>query len=147
MAAIGEQFGAVGNFIAGADLSAKENYFVKIDSAGKVVVAGAGNKSVGVVQEGGGNIANGDVAVVYSGIVRVIAGATVAAGELVTSTSAGKATPLTALTATVPGTGTTVTSSSAQPAMTIAGGLLPSEANGIALSGGGDGEFIYIKLI
>lgn len=141
-----EQFVAVASLKAGADLSAKAAYIVKLNSDGEAVLASTGEKAFGVIQEGGENVENSQVAVVYNGIVRVLAGGSITAGQSVTSNSAGKAVAVTTLTATVPGSGTTVTSSSAQPAMTLAGGLLPQNILGIALTGGGDGDYIYVKL-
>ena len=143
---IGEQFLGVASLKAGADLSAKESYFIKVNSDGEAVLASTGNKALGVIQEGGGNVENSFVSVVYSGIVRVLAGGTVAAGDLVTSNSAGKAIAVSTLTATTPAGATGVTSSGAQPAMTLAGGILPQEINGVALTGGGDGEYIHVAL-
>lgn len=144
--ALAEQFVAVASLKAGADLSAKEGYIVKINSDGEAVLASTGEKAVGVIQEGGGNVENSQVAVVYSGIVRVIAGGTVTAGQSIASNSAGKAVTVTSLTATVPAGATGVTSSGAQPAMTLAGGLLPQNIVGVALSGGADGEYINVLL-
>lgn len=49
-----------------------------------------------------------------------------------------------ALTATVPAGETAVASSSAQPAMTLAGGLLPVDTHGIIWVGGADGANIEV---
>jgi hypothetical protein len=49
-----------------------------------------------------------------------------------------------ALTATVPAGATAVDSSSAQPAMTLAGGLMPVEKKGLIWAGGADGAAIEV---
>jgi hypothetical protein len=141
-----EQFVGVASLKAGADLSAKECYFVKVNSDGEAVLAGNGNKALGVIQEGGGAVENSWLSVVYSGIVRVLAGGTIAAGDSVTSNAAGKAIAVTTLTATTPTGAVAVLSSGAQPAMTLAGGTLPQEINGIALTGGDEDDYIYVAL-
>lgn len=42
------------SFLAAADLSAKRYYAVKLDTAGKIVLAGAGEGSIGILQRGEG---------------------------------------------------------------------------------------------
>jgi hypothetical protein len=76
-------------YIAGADLSASENLFVKLDS-GKVVVATAGtDKIVGVLYKGGK--ADTAVTVQKYGTAKVKASAEILAGAYVTATTGGKA--------------------------------------------------------
>lgn len=75
---------------ANTDLSTKQYYFVDLDSDGDVVVAGAGNTFVGVL--GNKPSAAGQAAeVMFSGVVPVVCGGTVAAGAPVKSDSNGKA--------------------------------------------------------
>lgn len=71
---------------AGADLSAKQYYFVKI-SNGTVVVAGDGEHAIGVLQNKpeSGRAAN----VCVAGVTKVAIGATVAAGAAIASGSTG----------------------------------------------------------
>lgn len=108
---------------------------------------GASAKALGVTPENDSIPANTPGTVTMRGIVWVEASAAISVGDPVSSTSTGKAVTVAAVTATVPGSGTDVTSSSAQPAMTIAGGKLPVAINGWALDEATtDGDFIRIKL-
>ncbi len=75
---------------AAADLSAKQYFFGAIDSSGEFAVAGAGAQVDGVIQNEPD--AQGKATTVgISGVSKVLAGGTVAAGELVASDSAGEA--------------------------------------------------------
>jgi len=75
---------------AGADLSAKQFYFVEQASTGKVTVCNAlGEKALGVVQNNPGNLQAANVAV--QGVTKVIAGGTLVPGDLVNVSAAGKA--------------------------------------------------------
>jgi hypothetical protein len=75
--------------IAGADLSGKQYYFVKLDGAGKAVVStAAGAKVVGVLQNKPVSGAAATVAVL--GKTKAIVGASVTAGDLIMTDSAGK---------------------------------------------------------
>ncbi|MBV6342681.1 DUF2190 family protein, partial [Candidatus Magnetobacterium casensis] len=89
------------------------------------------------------------ISVALPGSVKVIvAGAAVTAGVAVVSDANGKAVPATMLSATVPGSGTTVTSSSAQPTMTIVGSETPQHINGYALdAASGIDELIRILVV
>lgn len=121
-----------------------KNLFVMPDGN----VAGANKRALGVCEV---DTPLGEYApVITDGIALVLSGAAITVTDeavAVVSNSAGKAIAATALSATVPGSGTTVTSSSAQPAMTIAGSLLPQAILGYALdSAGGADELIRIKL-
>lgn len=108
---------------------------------------GAGDKALGVTPENDSIPANTAGTCTIRGIVWVEASAAITLGDNVGSTATGKAVTIAALTATVPGSGTDVTSSSAQPAMTMAGGKLPDETNGWALdAASADGDFIRVKL-
>lgn len=71
--------------------------------------------------------------VITHGIALCTSGGSFSAGAALVSDAAGKAVAATTLSATVPSTGTPVTSSSAQPAMTIAGSVLPQVIVGYAL--------------
>jgi len=74
--------------IAGQDLSTKQYYAVKVDTNGQAVLAGAGENSVGVVQ----NVpASGQTATVMTlGISPVVYGASITAGSNVTPDANGK---------------------------------------------------------
>jgi hypothetical protein len=79
---------------AGADLSSKQYYFVKVNTDSQVVVAGDGEAAVGVLQtkpDAAGRA--GQVAI--GGITKVLIGATLAAGDSVASDGNGKAAPAT----------------------------------------------------
>lgn len=80
--------------LAAADLSSSLNLFAKIDAAGKIAVAGNGDKVIGSIAE----VATaGNPATVWMGpVVKVKAGAAVAAGARVQSDAAGKAVTLSA---------------------------------------------------
>jgi hypothetical protein len=75
---------------AGADLSAKQYYIVKLDSDRAYVLAAAGtDKIMGVLQN---KPTSGKTCLVYNrGKVPVIAGDTIAIGDLLTSNGDGKA--------------------------------------------------------
>jgi len=75
--------------LAGADLSAKKYYIVKLDSAGAVVLAAAATDAiVGVLQN---KPQSGEAAVyAFGGTTKVILGGTVAVGAWVTSDGNGK---------------------------------------------------------
>lgn len=74
--------------IAAADLSAKQYYAVKIDSNGKVALAGAGESAIGILQN---NPAEGQTAaVMLSGETYAVFGGTVAAGANLTPDANGK---------------------------------------------------------
>lgn len=75
--------------VAAADLSAKQYYFVKVDTAGKAAVCGAGEKAIGVVQ----NAPTAGVAstVMVLGVTQVVASAAIAYGANVASTATGTA--------------------------------------------------------
>ena len=77
------------SFLTAADLSEKRYYAVKLDSAGKIVLAGAGEASIGILQRGEGT---GKVCpVMMLGISYAILGAAVATpGTNLTPDAAGK---------------------------------------------------------
>jgi hypothetical protein len=76
------------SFVAGADLSAKQFCGVKINSAGQLVAANATDlNQVGILQD---KSTSGQTAQVrYDGISKAKAGATVAAGDRVTTDANG----------------------------------------------------------
>lgn len=128
--------------LAAADLG--KNLF--IDAVG--AVCGANKKALGVTEL---DTKSGEYAgVITHGIALVLSGGAITVTDepvAVASDAAGKAVAATVLSATVPGTGTTVTSSSAQPAMTMAGSVTPQAINGYALdSAGGANELIRVLL-
>jgi hypothetical protein len=86
--------------VAGADLSAKQYYFVKINTSGEAVLcAAATDKPIGVLQN---DPASGEEAVItVVGGSKVVASASIDEGALIGTTAAGKAG------AKVPGTDTT----------------------------------------
>ena len=80
-------------FIAGADLSAKQYYFVKLDAsnANEVVLAGAGEEAIGILTN---TPASGEAAevTVSGGSYLSIADATIAIDSMVKSDAAGQGT-------------------------------------------------------
>jgi hypothetical protein len=74
--------------LAGADLSTKQHYAVKVDATGKAVLAALGEHAIGVLQNKPGN---GQAATIrILGATKMVAGGAVAAGALVTPNAAGK---------------------------------------------------------
>ncbi len=74
---------------AGADLSTKQFFAVKVDTDGDVVLAGAGEVAVGILQDK--PAADGRAATVADGgVSKCVFGATVAPGALVMSDANGK---------------------------------------------------------
>lgn len=83
--------------LAGADLSSSQYHFVKLDTNGEVVLSGAGEDAIGVLQN---KPADGQAATVrVGGLSKVVAGAAITAGARVASDASGKA--KTAVAATV----------------------------------------------
>ena len=77
---------------AGADLSAKQYFFVKIDGDGDVVLAGNGENAIGVLQNAP---ASGEAAnIAVAGVSKVIIGDTTSldSGVVISSDANGKAT-------------------------------------------------------
>lgn len=74
---------------AAADLSAKQYYFVKVDTSGKIALAAAATDAiVGVLQN---TPASGEQATYrFGGTAKIVLGGTVDEGEWVTSDSNGK---------------------------------------------------------
>ena len=76
---------------AGADLSAKQYFFVKIDTDGDVVLAGDGQNAIGILQNAP---ASGEAAsVAISGVSKIVIGTTgtLDSGSVISSDADGKA--------------------------------------------------------
>ena len=119
--------------------------FVKMSAASTVILATSGSQVEGIVQSIG---ASGDVVpVAISGeyLVEVGSGG-ITLGDDVMSDGTGKAVVLTALSATVPTGATPVTSTGANPAMTMAGGALPSKKAGVAVDTAAENGFARIRI-
>lgn len=120
------------SFEAAADLSGKQYYGVKVDTDGKIALAGAGVFSIGVLQD---KPASGKFGTVRcQGVTKLLAGGTVDEGDLVALDSAGKGVTATKTTVNTSDTGA---SSDA---------VVGSNVLGICLKGGGDGEYISVLL-
>lgn len=79
-----------GNLVAGADLSALQYTFVKLDTAGKVVAASvAGEKVIGVLQNK--PTAGQPCEIVHMGLCAVLAGAAIASTGTIMTNASGKA--------------------------------------------------------
>ena len=75
---------------AGADLSAKQYYFVKVNSSGNAVLcAAATDAPIGVLQNA--PISGAEASVLVVGGTKLVAGAAIAAGIKIGTDSAGKA--------------------------------------------------------
>ncbi|MBU0473104.1 MAG: DUF2190 family protein [Bacteroidetes bacterium] len=120
-----EQLTLITSITAAATLT--KNLFVGFDGA----LCSADAKALGVCNAD--TLIGEQMPISVSGIALVYSGGAVTVGTSVSSDSAGKAVASTVLSATVPSTGTAVTSSSAQPEMDIAGSVLPQAINGFAL--------------
>lgn len=80
-----------------SDLSAKQYFFVKHDSSEEVVIAGAGDKCIGILQDApNGSSAEKTASVRVLGLSKLKISATVAMGEYLKSDGDGKGTPATA---------------------------------------------------
>src|ERR1044072_2616129 len=73
---------------AGADLSGKLFYCVKVDTDEDIILAGAGEACLGIIREAA--VQDKPVTVQYGGIAKVIAGAAFNAGVLLAADSGGK---------------------------------------------------------
>lgn len=79
----------LGTRVAGSDLSAKQFLFVKVAASNTVAVSGAGELSLGVLQN---KPVSGEAAeIMVSGVTKVWSSAAVLEGAVVTPDSAGKA--------------------------------------------------------
>jgi hypothetical protein len=75
--------------VAGADLSTKQYYAVKLNSSAAAVLAGAGEFAVGILQNNPGNGQAASIATVGA-ISKAIAGGSITAGATVAVDSSGK---------------------------------------------------------
>ena len=92
--------GMTASFQAGGDLSAKQYYFVKLNSSGQVVIiAATTDKPIGILQNAPAS--GGTAEVMFYGISKVSADADLAIGDQVGASSDGQAA------AYAPGTDTT----------------------------------------
>jgi hypothetical protein len=80
------------HFLAGADLSTKQYYFVE-NPAGVTVANAVTDVPVGVLQDKP-DAAGEDAEVCIFGFTKLVAGGNVAAGDLISTTTAGKAVTL-----------------------------------------------------
>jgi hypothetical protein len=125
-----QQNGTDITLVAGADLSAKQFYAVKVNSSGQAVTAGAGEAAIGIVQN---DPASGQAgAIRVAGVSKAVAGGNVTAGAQVAANADGKI-----VTATAGRTNTNDAGSTTDA-------LIGSNVIGVALSGGADGEVISI---
>jgi len=89
----------------------------------------------------------GDVYIVTHGCVIVEAGGAIAVGDWVITDNAGRAVAATALSVNTPDGATPVTSTGADPTMTVAGSELPQKPLGRAMVAATDsGDLILVKL-
>lgn len=96
MGQISQQHVQVYNGTAAADLSAKQWYFVYVDTSGKVALAAtAGMLTLGVLMNKPGAANRAAEVALPGSVVPVIAGGTITAGDQVTCDSAGKVVTLT----------------------------------------------------
>ena len=76
--------------VAGADLSAKQYYFVKLNSSGQAILcAAATDYPIGVLQNN--PISGAEATVVVAGGTKIVASAAIAAGVQIGTASTGKA--------------------------------------------------------
>lgn len=94
MAYEGPQVPPIGTLTAGADLSSKQYHFVKLASGSTVDVCSAvTDVPIGVLQN---NPASGESAeVLFIGVSKVVADATLAAGDVIGTSADAQAQPLT----------------------------------------------------
>ena len=119
--------------VAGADLSASQYLAVKLNSSGQVVVAGAGEAAIGILQNkpGAGQAAT----VRVGGASKAKAGGTIAAGADVAANSSGAI-----VVATAGRTNTSDADAAADP-------LIGSYTLGAALSGAASGDIFDILIL
>ncbi len=86
-----EQPGVVWTIEAGADLSANKYHFAQVDADGQASIAGNGEESIGVIQDDNGDAAGKAITIMSTGITKVVAGATLAPGNIVGIDANGEA--------------------------------------------------------
>lgn len=77
-------------FEAGADLTDKQNYLVKMDTDDAVILAGAGENAIGVNVENAELAQTTGVVMEAGAIIEVVAGAAIAGGAKVASDAQGR---------------------------------------------------------
>ena len=78
----------LGTLVAGADLSAKQFYAVKVNSSKKLVLSGAGEEMAGILQNN--PVADVPCAAMVDGVSKAVTGAVVAAGAALMADANGK---------------------------------------------------------
>lgn len=121
------------SFEAAADLSAKQFYAVKLDTNGKIALAGVGDFAIGILQDAPASGKFGLVRV--QGVSKFLAGTTITTADLIKSDSAAKA--------GVAVKGKTDTSDTGA----AADALLGSNVLGQALNGGSSGDYVSVLLL
>jgi hypothetical protein len=116
--------------------------FVAPDGSG---YPAAGGSALGVALFPG--VTGQTIDVVTAGIPVVTAGGTLAVGDYVVSDVNGQAVKASTLTATTPAGSTAVTSTSANPAMTIAGSVPSEHVLGRALTDASSGDDVRVELL
>ncbi|CAB4122562.1 hypothetical protein UFOVP36_63 [uncultured Caudovirales phage] len=121
------------SLVAAADLSAKQYYAVKVDSAGKAAIAAAGEYTIGylVNKPTAGQAAT----IVYGGVSKALLGGTVAAGATVAADANGKT-----VDATEARTNTSDAGAATDP-------LIASNVIGVALVGGVAGDIVPVLVL
>ncbi len=119
---------------AGADLSAHQYKFVKLNGTGQVVVCGAAGESAFGVLQDKPNAAGKAACVATLGVSKVVAGAAVAPGDLVTTDAQGRA-----VAAVKASTNTADAGAASDP-------LVGSYVQGIALTAGAVDQLISVDL-
>lgn len=137
-----EQLNLITSFLSPVDHSLDKYKFIGFD--GNLCAANA--KALGILND---SALLGDQApIAVSGIALVLSGGVITPGSAVVSDAAGKAVVATSFSASTPAGAVAVTSSGAQPAMTLAGSVLPQAINGYSLdSAAAPDVLIRIKLV
>jgi hypothetical protein len=91
--AIEERLITIGFLAAGSDLSTKQYHVVKLDAQGKAVLAGAGELSLGILQNDPSEGQACDIAV--DGVSKAKAGASITLGSLLSANANGQVVPAT----------------------------------------------------
>jgi hypothetical protein len=120
--------------VAGADLSAQQFRFVKLNATGQVVACSvAGESAFGVLQDKP-DAAGRAASVATLGVSKVLAGATIAPNDLVATDAQGRAVP-----AVKASTNTADAGAASDP-------LVASHVQGVAMTGGALGQLISVDL-
>ena len=137
-----EQPVLITSITAAEDLSTAKNLFIGYD--GKKCLAD--KKALGVAMDTA--LINEQIPVATSGIKLVLSGGVISAGDAVVCNANSKAVKATAVSVSVPSGATAVTSTGAQPTLTVAGSDMPQHINGYALDAStGADQLIRVKLV